>query len=199
MVWSDTLGSIRHHSPRQCCYLFPINPFHAHVKADGTAEIRHYFSTKFYISKLNWAPLRPTRPALVYLLFSVLISLIYYNNFFSLSLALFFQPPTLPPPSQLQLFWWVSCCYVWSLYLLQHTYWLPHVAKMCLEEGIKLLFLVVRLFGHLDTFTGMWHPRAHTEPSNWRVSIFFLHCGGPHTGFPCEPCCKEMHIAPQLY
>lgn len=40
-------------------------------------------------------------------------------------------------------------------YLLQPAYWLPHVAEMCLEEGIKLQFLAVSLFGHLDTFTGM--------------------------------------------
>jgi len=40
-------------------------------------------------------------------------------------------------------------------YLLQPTYWLSHIAKMHLEEGIKLLFLAVSLFGHLDTFTGM--------------------------------------------
>lgn len=145
------------------------------------------FQTKFYISKINWVPLRPTRPALVCLLFSVLISFLYSNFFLS-----FFFSFVCSQSVTTILMSLILLCVV--TYLLQPTYWLPHVAKMCLEEGIKLLFLAVSLV--------TWTRSLGCEILEFIQSLptgdflfSFLTVGGPHTSFPCEPCCKEVHVA----
>lgn len=132
-------------------------PFFSH-KPFSCSYIRADGSTEIIIFQTNFYISNVNRP-----------------NSFSLALFLFLSP-------QLQLLRWFSFCFV-VIHLLQTRHWFPHVAKMCLDEGIKLLFLAVSLFGHLDTFSGMWDPKVHTQPSNWRFSVFFLHSGGPHTDF----------------
>lgn len=69
---------------------------------------------------------------------------------------------------------------------------------MCLEEGIKLLFLAVSLVTRTRSL-GCEIPES-TRAFQLEIFYFFFLCsGGPHTCFPCEPCSEEINVTSQLY
>lgn len=144
----------------------------------GLLKSNILFQTKFYINKVKWIPLRLPRPVLICLLFILLIS------FICSSFCCCF-----PQSVATILMSLILLCVV--TYLLQPTQWLPYVAKMCLEEGIKLLFLAVSLVTWTRSLGCEILESTQSLPNG--DFLFFFRCsGGPHTCFPVSPALRKL-------